>query len=229
MQERAYNDISLSYTEENYLKTIFQSTEESGELVATNTISHILDTTAASVTDMLKRLADKGLIDYEKYKGVQLTTKGDHIARNLLRKHRLWETFLVNKLQFNWDEVHEIAEQLEHIQSSLLTDRLEEFLGYPQQDPHGDPIPDRKGHIDFHPKTMLTDLMIGEKAVIKGVKDTGSKFLQYLDSMKMGLGSEIEVRERIEYDDSMVIQIGGGRVITVSKQVSSNLYVEVIQ
>lgn len=229
MHETQYQDTSLSYTEENYLKTIFQSAEESGELVATNTISHLLDTTAASVTDMLKRLADKGLIDYEKYKGVRLTRKGDQIARNLIRKHRLWETFLVDKLRFNWDEVHEIAEQLEHIQSSLLTNRLEEFLGYPHHDPHGDPIPDRKGNIDFHAKTMLADLKVGEEAVIKGVKDTGSKFLQYLDSMKMGLGSAIEVTERIEYDDSIVIRIGGEREVTVSKQVSRNLYVEVIE
>ena len=134
-----------STAEENYLKAIFKITEKEGKTATTNAIAAALNTTAASVTDMLKRLAEKDLINYEKYRGVQLSSGGEQIATILIRKHRLWEVFLVNKLGFAWDEVHELAEQLEHIQGEALVERLDEYLGRPQFDPHGDPIPDAEG------------------------------------------------------------------------------------
>lgn len=217
--------MALSQTEENYLKGIFKLTRKSDKPISTNAISKLINTTAASVTDMLKRLADKKLVHYEKYRGVQLTKEGETTAKNLVRKHRLWEVFLVKKLNFTWDEVHEIAEQLEHIKSPLLTNRLDDFLGNPQYDPHGDPIPDRNGRMMFHEDVSLEDINVGNFGEVVGVKDTSTQFLQYLDSLQIKLGSVLKVVNQIEYDGSRMVEIDGQGPVALSLMVAKNLYV----
>ena len=135
----------MTFSEENYLKTIYHLTTSLSTEISTNAIAEMMETKASSVTDMLKKLAEKDLVHYKKYQGVFLTPKGKLAAKMIVRKHRLWEVFLVEKLDFSWDEVHEVAEQLEHIQSKKLIDKLDQFLEYPSIDPHGDPIPNAKG------------------------------------------------------------------------------------
>ena len=217
---------NISHTEENYLKAIFKLSEKSGSNASTNAIAKAMNTSAASVTDMVQRLSKKELINYERYKGVTLSQKGNQIATSLIRKHRLWEVFLVNQLNFSWDEVHEIAEQLEHIKSEELVERLDDFLGHPKFDPHGDPIPDAEGNFAVRKQIPLHELAPQEQAVIVGVQDHSSKFLQYLDQMKLILGVKITLLEQFEYDESVRIQIKKGRQLTLSKKVSQNLFVQ---
>ncbi|HEY0769930.1 MAG TPA: metal-dependent transcriptional regulator, partial [Sphingobacteriaceae bacterium] len=183
------------------------------------------NTKAASVTDMLKKLADKGLINYIKYQGVTLTEKGKGTAINIVRKHRLWEVFLVEKLGFKWDEVHDIAEELEHINSEQLIDRLDTFLGNPKADPHGDPIPDRDGI--FHKKELikLADLIAKQEGKISGVNEHSAAFLQYLEKAGLTLGTTIVVKEALEYDGSVNLLIGK-KEITVSSKVAKNLLIQ---
>ncbi|WP_225975018.1 metal-dependent transcriptional regulator [Anseongella ginsenosidimutans] len=197
-----------SFTEENYLKAIYKLSERTEEMVSTNAISEEMNTRAASVTDMLKKLSEKGLINYVKYQGVSLTSQGKVTAVNIIRKHRLWEVFLVNKLDFGWDEVHDIAEELEHINSEKLVDRLDEFLGCPQFDPHGDPIPTKTGKFREHDFIKLSKLERGESGVISGVSDHSSTFLHYLERLNMVLGKRISMVERNEYDGSVVVEDG---------------------
>ena len=215
----------LSQTEENYLKAIFKIGEKTDGTVSTNSIAASMETKAASVTDMLKRLSEKELINYEKYKGVSLTAKGEKTAKNLIRKHRLWEVFLVEKLNFNWDEVHDIAEQLEHIHSPLLTKKLDAFLGFPKYDPHGDPIPDENGNIAYHAEKLLSDMKENDFGIIVGVKDSSPDFLQYLDKINISLGTEIKIITHYEYDNSRVVQINK-KELTLSDQVGKNLYIK---
>ena len=204
---------NISYTEENYLKAIFKISEKEGKAASTNAISGEMQTSAASVTDMIKRLSEKELINYERYKGVTLTPSGNKLATSLIRKHRLWEVFLVEKLGFSWDEVHEIAEQLEHIQSIELVKRLDEFLGHPRFDPHGDPIPDADGNFAFRKQVPLNDLKPSESGVIVGVQDHSTSFLQYLDRLSLVLGTEVKVLEKFEYDESMKILLNQKEMI----------------
>ena len=215
-----------STAEENYLKAIFKISEKEGKAATTNAIAAALNTTAASVTDMLKRLAEKELINYEKYRGVQLCPGGEQIATILIRKHRLWEVFLVNKLGFAWDEVHELAEQLEHIQGERLVERLDEYLGRPQFDPHGDPIPDAEGRWTYRSQALLSTLDVGTRGVITGVEDHSTAFLQYLDRMGLVLGAGIVVLERFEYDSSLRILNDDGAERILSEKVTQNLYVK---
>jgi len=217
---------NISHTEENYLKAIFKISEKTGRNASTNAIAQAMETSAASVSDMLGRLSNKSLINYEKYKGVNLTPAGGDIATSLIRKHRLWEVFLVNQLQFNWDEVHEIAEQLEHIKSSELVKRLDEYLGHPKFDPHGDPIPDADGKFTFRKQILLAELALGNKGAIVGVQDHSSTFLQYLDQMNLSLGASLEVLERFEYDESIRVRINQKTEVTLSKKVCQNLFVQ---
>lgn len=216
----------FSQTEENYLKAIFTISANNNSLASTNAISKKMSTSAASVTDMLKRLADKDLIHYEKYKGVSLTKKGQSIATDLVRKHRLWEVFLVEKLGFAWDEVHEIAEELEHIQSPVLVERLDSFLNFPKFDPHGDPIPDAAGIFTFRPQILLTELVEKETGVVVGVKEHSPTFLQYLDRLQIQLGAEVNIIERFEYDGSIKMLLMGGQQQIVSHKVCQNIYVQ---
>ncbi|MFN7117930.1 MAG: metal-dependent transcriptional regulator [Saprospiraceae bacterium] len=216
---------SISHTEENYLKAIFKIVERENRPANTNAISDEMNTKAASVTDMLKRLSDKELINYEKYKGVTLTDKGSVLATHLIRKHRLWEVFLVEKLAFSWDEVHDIAEQLEHIQAPELVERLDSFLGFPKFDPHGDPIPNAEGVFAFRKQAPLLELKTGEYGVVVGVQDHTVSFLQYLDRMGLTLGAEIEMVERFDYDESVKIILNGEKEQLLSKKVAQNLFV----
>jgi DtxR family Mn-dependent transcriptional regulator len=215
----------ITLTEENYIKTIYQLGKYGVHTVSTNSIADALETKASSVTDMMKKLAEKGYVNYKKYQGVSLTVKGKKIAAEIVRKHRLWEVFLVKKLNFLWDEVHEIAEQLEHIKSEKLIDELDKLLDYPTHDPHGDPIPDKSGDIKKTDKILLFNLADNTKGVCVGVKDTSSAFLKYLDKHNIALGSEITVLSREDFDDSMVIKIGNTS-ISISQTVASNLFVE---
>lgn len=217
----------ITLTEENYIKTIYQLGKYGVHTVSTNNIADALETKASSVTDMMKKLAEKGYVNYKKYQGVSLTVKGKKTAAEIVRKHRLWEVFLVKKLNFLWDEVHEIAEQLEHIKSEKLIDELDKLLDYPTHDPHGDPIPDKSGDIKKTDKILLFNLADNAKGVCVGVKDTSSAFLKYLDKHNIALGSEISVLSREDFDDSMVIKIGDTS-ISISQTVANNLFVEIV-
>tara|TARA_B100000767_G_scaffold52089_1_gene47621 strand:+ start:4763 stop:5419 length:657 start_codon:yes stop_codon:yes gene_type:complete len=214
----------LTFSEENHLKTIFRLSTDSESGVSTNSIADNLNTKASSVTEMLKKLSDKLLIVYKKYHGAQLTDKGRKTALNIIRKHRLWEVFLVDKLNFKWDEVHEIAEQLEHIQSEKLTNELDKFLNFPTKDPHGDPIPNPAGFIKLTPKLKLSDLNIGETGKFIGVKDSSSTFLKHLDKIQISLGSNIKVLHQEEFDQSLHIGLDETN-LTISIQTASNLYI----
>lgn len=215
----------LSFAEENYLKTIYHLSEESEGNVSTNAIADRLETKAASVTDMIKKLSAKGVLSYRKYHGVTVSEKGRIAALKVIRKHRLWETFLVDKLKFNWDEVHEVAEQLEHINSTLLIRRLDEFLAYPKFDPHGDPIPDENGEFKEKPQVALNLVKIGSSGIIVSVKDSNNVFLQYLDKIGVYLGAKIKVMDQVEFDGSMEIMIDGKRTVFISKEVSENIWI----
>ncbi|MEN8929312.1 MAG: metal-dependent transcriptional regulator [Flavobacteriales bacterium] len=215
-------------TEENYLKAIYSLFSEENKEVSTNTIAERLETKASSVTDMVKKLANKKLVKYEKYKGVTLTKKGNNIAVTIIRNHRIWEVFLVEKLGYKWDEVHEIAEQLEHIKSDELIDRMDEFLDHPKFDPHGDPIPDKKGKFAERKKAlMLSELALEEKGIIVGVKNTSNDFLQYLEEKSLVLGKEIKVLKEFDFDKSRNLAIGK-KEVTVSKEVCNNLIIEIL-
>lgn len=217
---------SISQTEENYLKAIYKIAERADKPASTNAIAAAMSTSAASVTDMIKRLSEKDLVNYERYRGVTMTEIGQKIATTLIRKHRLWEVFLVEKLDFSWDEVHDIAEQLEHIQSRELITRLDEYLQFPRFDPHGDPIPDEDGVFTFRKQVLLAEMSETEKGVIVGVQDHTSDFLQYLDRMKLTLGTEIKLVERYAYDDSIKILLAESKEIVISKKVSQHLFVQ---
>ncbi len=215
--------MELSVTEENYLKAIFSLSEGNNQAVNTNSIAEKLAMKPASITDMVKKLSLKGLAQHEKYKGTSLTTLGVKKALQVIRKHRLWETFLVNKLNFKWDEVHELAEQLEHIKSEELVKRLDTFLDNPQFDPHGDPIPDENGIVNFNHSILLSSLKNSEKGVVIGVNNSSNLFLQHLDKLGISLGTTIEVIEKIAFDNSLEIKINN-KTITVTAEVANNIY-----
>ncbi|MCE7925276.1 MAG: metal-dependent transcriptional regulator [Haliscomenobacteraceae bacterium CHB4] len=219
--------MTITHAEENYLKAIFTIAEKEAGPALTNAIAAQMQTSAASVTDMLKRLSDKQLITYEKYRGVQLTEEGGRLATALIRKHRLWEVFLVDKLGFAWDEVHELAEQLEHVQGNDLVSRLDSFLGYPKFDPHGDPIPDAEGRWTFRKQAPLATLKAGERGIVTGVDDHSTTFLQYLDQLGLILGAELELLERFPYDQSVRVRIRDGRELILSDKVTQNLFVKI--
>lgn len=218
----------LTHSEENHLKCIYHLSSKSKGSVNTNAIAESLQTKAASVTDMIQKLAVKGLASYLKYKGVRLTTKGEKEALKVIRKHRLWEVFLVQELEYNWDQVHDIAEQLEHIKSSTLIDELDKFLNYPKFDPHGDPIPDAQGEIDHKPSITLNMLNSGERGTVIRAKDSSSDLLLFLDKVKISLGSQIEVVEFYEFDGSISVKVDNGAAITLSSKVAENIFVHKI-
>jgi len=213
-----------SLAEENYLKAVYKLSRKSGSGASTNAIANQLDSKASSVTDMIKKLADKKLVNYKKYQGVTLTEAGQKAALLTLRKHRLWEVFLVERLNFKWDEVHEIAEELEHIHSQELINRLDAYLDYPKFDPHGDPIPDKYGKIVHHKDTTIANLNIDQSGIILGVKEHSSSFLQYLDKHDLVIGSQIKLIDRFDFDQSMEILVKG-KSFTISHQVALNLFI----
>ncbi len=217
----------LNYTtsEENYIKTILHLQKQDGT-VTTNELANELKTKPASVTDMMKKLKAKKLVNYQPYQGFRLNSEGTRVALGIIRRHRLWEYFLAEKLKFSWDEVHEVAEDLEHVSNKKLIDKLDEFLGFPRTDPHGDPIPDANGRIEISKKICLTELKLSSPAVVISVSDQSSEILELLEHKKIAIGTRLEIKKRFEFDNSMEIRIGRQPVFTISEQLAQNIFVQ---
>jgi DtxR family Mn-dependent transcriptional regulator len=213
-----------SQSKEDYLKALYHL-EMDFDVVPTNSIADYLDMKPSSVTDMLKKLAEKKFINYQKYKGTSLSKKGKLIALSIIRKHRLWETFLVEKLGFGWDQVHIIAEQLEHIKSEELIENLDYFLGNPKYDPHGDPIPSKNGEIEKMNQKLLVELKVSQKGIITGVKKGTASLLNYLDKEKVKLGDSVKVIEILEFDGTYIVETNK-RKLTFSEKICQNLLLE---
>ncbi len=216
----------LSISEENYLKAIFKISERVGIPVSTNAIARELSTSAASVTDMLKKLSTKALVSYKRYQGVTLTDEGKRTATQLIRRHRLWESFLVDKLGFSWDRVHDIAEQLEHIRSDELVDRLETHLGFPRFDPHGDPIPDRDGKFTIRQQSSLSNLHAGDVGTVIGVQNHQQDFLHLLTELNIGMGSKVAVQGVFEFEESMKVKVDQHDPVLISNAITKNVFVK---
>jgi DtxR family Mn-dependent transcriptional regulator len=214
-----------STSKENYLKAIFHLQETNG-MVTTNGVANELQTRPASVTDMLKKLKAQKLLLYEKYKGFKLSNEGRKVALQIIRKHRLWEHFLVTKLQFGWDEVHEIAEELEHISSKKLIDKLDEFLGFPKTDPHGDPIPDSQGKWTPARQVDLLNLPVNRIAEVSGIGDQSAEMLELLSHKQIALGCKLEVKKKFAFDNSLELKIKNLPAITISEHVAKNVFVK---
>jgi DtxR family transcriptional regulator, Mn-dependent transcriptional regulator len=215
----------MTISEENYLKVIYHLSMVSPKGVNTNAIAGMLETKASSVTDMMKKLSEKELVIYQKYQGVTLTQKGVLSAKMIVRKHRLWEVFLVEKLGFSWDEVHDIAEELEHIKSESLINKLDEFLGFPAFDPHGDPIPNENGEIKKVAKLLLSESELNKEYQCVGVKDSSSEFLQYLDKLNIALGSKMIIMNKEQFDETLTIKLNNN-TLTISNKIARNLFVK---
>ncbi len=217
---------TLSPAEENYLKAIYKTGERlNGANAGTNALAAELQTTPASVTDMIKRLSEKNLVFYEKYKGSSLTLEGSALAKSLIRRHRIWEVFLFEKLRYGWEEVHDIAEQLEHVHSPDLIDRLDVLLGRPRFDPHGDPIPDAEGNFTQRELILLSEMSCGASGTVAGVDEHTPIFLRQLDALKIKLHSALKIIDRFEFDGSMQILIDGLRETSVSEKIGRNLFI----
>lgn len=215
----------FSQSEENYIKAIFHLSTLFKKGVSTNAIAKKLETKASSVTDMVKKLSEKNILVYKKYQGVTLTDLGQKTAAYIIRKHRLWEVFLVDKLNFSWDEVHDVAEQLEHIKSPKLIKELDSFLGFPKRDPHGDPIPDENGKLHSIKKSLLSNLNKKDCGICVGVNDSSSEFLRFLNKQNIALGQHIEVLEKEDFDESMLVKINT-KTLNISNKVASNIYIQ---
>jgi len=213
----------FSRSEENYLKAVYHLSNGGHAEVNTNSISEYIQTRAASVTDMIKKLAAKGLVNYEKYHGLTITKEGADAALQIIRRHRLWEVFMVSKLGMDWDEVHEVAEQLEHIKSDVLTERLDRYLDRPKFDPHGDPIPDENGKMSALEKLPLIDLKEGSEVLVIAVEHAEDTFLKYLNKVGIKIGVGIRVIEKFEYDGSMELLVGKKRTIQISGKTAQNI------
>ncbi|MDI9364859.1 MAG: metal-dependent transcriptional regulator [Flavobacterium sp.] len=218
---------NLSVTEENYIKAIYHLQQTDGN-VTTNEVAEMLHTKAASVTDMLKKLNAKNILNYEKYQGFTLSDEGRKIALSIVRKHRLWEYFLVEKLQFGWDEVHDVAEELEHISSRKLVEKLDAFLAYPKFDPHGDPIPDVNGKMVFQPQINLTDLPLNEFAQVTAVGSQSTELLELLKHKKIAIGTKIIIKKKFLFDNSVEIKLLNQAAFTISQQLAQALFVKKI-
>jgi DtxR family transcriptional regulator, Mn-dependent transcriptional regulator len=217
--------MKYSASKENYLKAIFHLQSQDG-VVTTNELAGELQTRAASVTDMLKKLKDQKLLIYEKYRGFKLSAEGRKVAIQIIRKHRLWEYFLVEKLQFGWDEVHEIAEELEHISSKKLIDKLDEYLGFPKSDPHGDPIPDSSGKFERVEQINLLELPVNHWAEISSVTDQSAEILELLRHKNLAIGTRLEIKKKFSFDNSLEVRIKNQPSVTISEEVAKNIFVK---
>ncbi len=217
-------NIKYSVSKEDHLKAIFHLQQEQG-MVTTNALAAALQTRPASVTDMLKKLKEQKLLNYERYKGFKLNNEGRKAAVQIIRKHRLWEYFLVKKLQFGWDEVHEIAEELEHVGSRKLIDRLDAFLGFPEADPHGDPIPDSQGRLPVRRQVSLSQLPLGKTVQVSGVASQTPEMLEVLQYNHIQLGTRLEIRKKFPFDDSLEVKVRNRPPVTLSAQVAKNVLV----
>jgi DtxR family transcriptional regulator, Mn-dependent transcriptional regulator len=216
--------MKVSASKENYIKAIYHLQDEEG-VVSTNALAKELDTRAASVTDMLKKLKSQKLLLYEKYQGFKLSPEGRKVALQIVRKHRLWELFLVEKLKFGWEEVHEVAEELEHISSKKLIDRLDEFLGFPKSDPHGDPIPDGSGKLPLKKLINLLELKMNFSAIVSNITDQSSEMLELLSHKGIALGTKLEIKRRFSFDNSLELKVRSLPAITISENVAKNIFV----
>jgi DtxR family Mn-dependent transcriptional regulator len=217
--------MKYSASKENHLKAIFHLQQEHA-LVTTNLVAAALRTRPASVTDMLKKLKEQKLLLYERYKGFKLSNEGKKAALQVIRKHRLWEYFLVKKLQFGWDEVHEIAEELEHISSRELVERLDAFLGFPESDPHGDPIPDSQGRLQIRRQVSLSELPLNKIAQVSGIASQTSEMLELLQYNHIRLGTKLEIRKKFPFDNSLEVKVRNRPPVTISAQVAKNVLVK---
>ncbi len=212
-------------SEENYIKAIYRLQEQEGT-VTTNELAHELKTRPASVTEMMKKLKAKKLLHYQPYQGFRLTQDGSKVALGIVRRHRLWEFFLAEKLKFTWDEVHEVAEDLEHVSNRKLIDKLDEFLGFPRVDPHGDPIPDANGKIENIKRVCLTELPLNTVAEVISVKDQSSQLLELLEHRKITIGTRVELKKKFSFDESLELKTGRQPAFTISKQLAQNIFVQ---
>jgi DtxR family Mn-dependent transcriptional regulator len=217
--------MNYSSSEENYIKSIYHL-QEHQDLVTTNALAAELNTRPASVTDMVRKLKQKKLLHYEKYQGFRLSPEGKKVALGIIRRHRLWEYFLSVKLQFTWDEVHEVAEELEHVRSSKLVEKLDEYLGFPRFDPHGDPIPDQHGKIHPARQVLLCDWPMGETAEVSGVGDQSQDMLEILRHRQIGIGTRLDIRKKFSFDQSVEIKIRNLPAFTISKQLAEQIWVK---
>ncbi len=216
--------LNYSTSEENYIKAIFHLQQQDG-MVTTNELAAELNTKPASVTDMMKKLKVKKLLNYQPYQGFRLTQEGNKVALIIIRRHRLWEFFLAEKLKFTWDEVHEVAEHLEHVSNEKLINKLDEFLGFPRVDPHGDPIPDANGKIEISKKICLIDLPLNNTAIVSNVSDQSSEILELLEHKNINLGTRLEIKKKFEFDNSLEVRIGRQPAFTISRQLAENIFV----
>ncbi|MET0464147.1 MAG: metal-dependent transcriptional regulator [Chitinophagaceae bacterium] len=216
--------LNYSTSEENYIKAIYHLQKEGS--VTTNELAAELQTRPASVTDMMKKLRTKKLVHYEAYKGFKLTVDGKKLALLIIRRHRLWEFFLAEKLKFSWEEVHAVAEDLEHVSSKKLIDKLDEFLGFPRYDPHGDPIPDASGKIETGKQVCLSDLPLNTTAIVCYVSDQSSAMLELLSHKKIGLGTKLEVKKKFSFDQSLEIKLRQQSATNISGDLAKNIFVK---
>lgn len=218
--------LNYSTSEENYIKAIFHLQKETAT-VTTNALANELKTKPASVTDMMKKLKTKKLLHYKPYQGFRLNNEGNKVALGIIRRHRLWEYFLAEKLKFTWDEVHEVAEHLEHVSSKKLIDKLDEYLGFPRIDPHGDPIPDANGKLETSRQVCITDLRINQPAVVCNVSDQSPEILELLKHKQISIGSRVEVKRKFDFDNTMEIKMRQQPLFTISNQLAKNIFVKI--
>lgn len=215
--------MNYSVSEENYIKAIY-NLNGSKQLVSTNALE-IMDTKPASVTDMLKKLKAKKLISYQPYQGCKLNAEGIKVALNIVRRHRLWEYFLAEKLKFEWNEVHAVAEELEHVSSPKLIEQLDEYLGFPRFDPHGDPIPDNEGRIQSLKQIKLTQLPLNINARVSGLTDQSTDMLDLLKHRKISIGTTVEITRKFGFDQSVEIKVEDNTLFTISEQAAQHILV----
>ena len=217
--------MQYSYTEENYLKSIYHLCDATiGNYTSTNHIATYMKIKPATVTNMLQKLKEKKLITYKPYSKVILNKSGKLVALQVIRKHRLWEVFLVKKLAFTWDQVHDVAEQLEHIQSAELIEKLDAFLQYPNIDPHGDPIPNADGELIQIPTKKLSEIKIGQSCKVVAVADSSIELLRYLSEINIELGTKIILKNKIEIADTLIIKTQN-KIIHISLKIANQISV----
>lgn len=217
--------MNFTTSEENYIKTIFHLQQQDGT-VTTNELARSLDTKPASVTDMMKKLKVKKLLHYQRYRGFHLTPEGKKVALDIIRRHRLWEYFLAEKLRFSWEEVHEVAEDLEHVSNKKLVDKLDEYLGFPKFDPHGDPIPDTHGKMESSSRQCLLDFPLNKTAEVSQVINQSAEMLEILQHKKIMIGTRLEIRRKFVFDNSVEIKIGKQQPFIISEQMAKNIYIK---
>ena len=216
--------MNFSISEENYIKSIYHL-QQQNDTVTTNSLAHEIQTRPASVTDMLKKLQVKKILEYEKYKGFRLNAIGNKVALNIVRRHRLWEYFLVTKLGFEWDKVHAIAEELEHVSSIELIQKLDTFLNYPQTDPHGDPIPDKHGKVPNIKQLSMAEIEEKKTVVVSSVSNQSTEMLELMKHYNVGIGTEIKIIRRFSFDGSVEIKVSKQAPCILSEQVAKNIFV----